>query len=112
MRVGKTIYVMPFIFTYTAMLSWNTPVAMLFDFAGVFLAFALFPVVLEGFMLARMAAWERGVIALAIVCFFSATFNYGLSGWPWMLGGLFLFLGEFAYQRAAVKRAALAGSAG
>ena len=99
MWVAKALYVMPFILAYSALLSWHTPLVMLFDFLGAFLAFILFPTVLEGYFLKRMNLFERMMILFAISLFFFATFNYGFSGWPWMVLGLGVVGAEILYQK-------------
>jgi TRAP transporter 4TM/12TM fusion protein len=93
MRVGAALYLVPFMFAYTNVLS-NSFWHVVFDSAASLLALVFLTAAAEGYFRSRLGILERLVVVAASACFFISTFSLALlTTMAWLGAGLALIGG-------------------
>jgi TRAP-type uncharacterized transport system fused permease subunit len=93
MRVGVALYLVPFMFAYTNVLS-NSFVRVVFDSAASLLALVFMTAAVEGYFRSRLGIPERLIVVAASACFFISTFSPALlTTLVWLGAGLALIGG-------------------
>jgi TRAP-type uncharacterized transport system fused permease subunit len=114
LRVAKALYVIPFLFAYSHLITGDLP-SILHDFAAAFLALGLLPAIEMGYLHGRASTPARLALSAAASTFLVASFlPAGPASAPWMIVGLSLTMGVYLYQRrmssAAVTKTVSADS--
>lgn len=98
MRVGAALYLVPFMFAYTNVLS-NSVWRVVFDSAASLLALVFMTAAVEGYFRSHLRIPERLVVLAASACFFISTFSLALlTTGAWLAAGLAL-LGGLALRQ-------------
>lgn len=98
-RVAKALYVVPFLFVYSNLLSGNVPL-MIYDAAAAATALTLLPAIMEGHYRGTLALAGRATLALSCGAFLAASFTPSIvSSMPWAVAGLVLAGGTWWWQR-------------
>ncbi len=88
-KLAKALYLTPFIFAYGSLLD-ESIFEVAFDFAAMFCAFALLPIMFEGYAKRSLTVVERCVFAVAGIILFIAALGPAAQGWPWLVSGVAL----------------------
>jgi TRAP transporter 4TM/12TM fusion protein len=105
MRVGAALYLVPFMFAYTNVLSgsfWR----VVFDAGASLLALVFVTTVAEGYFRGRIGVPGRLVLAAASACFFVSTFSLALAPTLAWLGAGLALIGAVALRQGRVTAAA------
>ena len=112
MRVGKALYLVPFMFAYSHLLG-DSVVRIAFDAVAGLLGLALIPSIVEGFYGGRLAVSGRVMAAAASAACFISTFSDDLGSTVGWLAVALALVGSLSYlQRRRQATLATAASEG
>jgi len=98
-RVAKGLYVVPFLFVYSNLLSGDLPL-MLYDALAAFAALALLPAIMEGYWRGPLGPASRAALSAAAAAFLFVSFESSIaSSLPWMAAAVVTTSAVYARQR-------------
>lgn len=95
-KLAKALYVVPFMFAYSSLLSDNW-VEVVFDGLPLAALFAVLPMVIEGHANKPLSPLHRSVLIVPLGCFVMATLGASGLGITWFGGGLVIVVAVLAW---------------